>query len=168
RRDPAPGARLLGSPGRRDPRLRRPRSAAQAGRRVGASPAPSNAKGRRLPAAFFFYGSPDRLIFWCNAKDKLLLCKQINCIWHLVYIDWLQTTKRDRRFPEKGTPDVQDCRYFARAFRLPVRPPDGIDRPAADDQRPHCRPQRRPPVFWALSLKWGFGAPRVEARPSPP
>ena len=37
RRDPAPGARLQRSPGGRDPRFRRARSAAQAGRRIAGS-----------------------------------------------------------------------------------------------------------------------------------
>ncbi len=51
RRDPAPGARLLRSPGGGDPRFRRARPAAEAGGRVAALY--RRRKGRRHPAAFF-------------------------------------------------------------------------------------------------------------------
>ena len=52
RRNPAPGARLQRSPGRRNPRFRRARSAAQGRRRIGRAPSTPFQRPPVIPAAF--------------------------------------------------------------------------------------------------------------------
>ena len=45
---------------------------------------------------------------------------------------------------------VQDSFHRFRALQHAVRPPDGVDRPPADGQRPHCGAQWRRALFRAL------------------
>ena len=69
RRDPAPGARLQRPPGRRDPRFRRARSAAEAGGRISPLSASESDEGRRFPAAFSLLETAIDAHLCCDAKD---------------------------------------------------------------------------------------------------
>lgn len=70
--------------------------------------------------------------------------------WHLVYVDCPQPTTRNASATEKGDTHVKDCIHRPRARELPAHPPDGLDRSAADGQRPDRRPQWRPSPIWPL------------------
>jgi hypothetical protein len=80
----------------------------------------------------------------------MLLCKQIHCLWHLVYIECSHVRKRRRAAHQKGDDHVQDCRYRFRTFHRPVQPPHSLDRPPVDDQRPRVGSQRGPSLFRSL------------------
>jgi hypothetical protein len=75
----------------------------------------------------------------------MLLCKQIRCPWHLVYINSLQITKRSSAAIWRKGHHVQDCCHGHPAFERLVRAPVSLDRPAADEERRDRGPQRRPP-----------------------
>ena len=74
----------------------------------------------------------------------------MRCVWHLVYINSPQITKRSHSAPLKRGPNVQDCIHRPRTLQHPVRPADGLHRPPADRERPHLRAQRRPAPFRSL------------------
>ena len=81
RRDPAPGARLQRPPGRRNPRFRRARSAAQAGSRVaGHHLGWNHPKSRRLPAAFSsFRMSIAGFLLHCKRPPPATLVRGFPC-----------------------------------------------------------------------------------------
>src|SRR5437868_2421905 len=89
--------------------------------------------------------------FCCNAQSRMLPCKQAHCLWHLVYIIWPQMMSRPVAGPPaKGDTNVQDHRPHARALLHAVRPPDGLDRPPADEERGDLQPQWRPAALRPL------------------
>jgi hypothetical protein len=51
-------------------------------------------EGRRLPAAFLF-GAP--IASWCIAQIIMLLCKQMNCWWHLVCLPLGRPPSQDKK-----------------------------------------------------------------------
>ena len=87
----------------------------------------------------------------------MLLCKQTGCCWHLVYIN-SPSTAASRCHAYEGDEHVQNCFSRPRAFRHPVRPPDGQYRLVADEQRPDRYPQRRPPILRPLKALGGASA----------
>lgn len=73
----------------------------------------------------------------------MLLCKQIHCRWHLVYIISSQIMRRRLAAFQEREPNVQNCFYLVRAHQHPVRPPVRSDRPPAAGLRGDDDPQRR-------------------------
>lgn len=80
----------------------------------------------------------------------MLLCKQIRCRWHLVYIISFQIMRRRLAALQERESNVQDCFHLVRALQHPVRPPVRGDRPPAAGLRGDDDPQRRHPPLQRL------------------
>ena len=95
--------------------------------------------------------------FCCNALGH---CCHANkpLFWHLVYINCPDHEAERSATSERGH-TCPRLHPSASSLQHPVRPPDGLDRPPSDREQPHRHPQRRPPLFWALSAN--FAASRV-------
>ena len=105
------------SPGRRDPRFRRARSAAEAGGGISRLQQPRKCKGRRFPAAFSLFGMPIDAIY--VALHTPIAAMQTNLLFlasgiHKLFPDHEAELLR----LQKGDTNVQDC------YRRPrTRPP---------------------------------------------
>lgn len=97
---------------------------------------------------------------YCVAEGKLLLCKQVCCLWYLVYIDWSQTTKRppgrQEREPTWPRPPLSGLH--------PTPPSSPACSPCADRLCPHLAAQRRPaPLRPLIPAFKDFGAWRRQS-----
>ena len=80
----------------------------------------------------------------------MLLCKQIRCRWHLVYITSFQIMRRRLAALQEREFNVQDCFHLVRPLQHPVWPPVRGDRPPAVGLRGDDDPQRRHPPLQRL------------------
>ena len=109
-------------------------------------------KGRRFPAAFCHWETRS-LHLCCIAKWNMLPCKQTDCGWHLVYLDWSLADNAAIRCRNQGTHHVQHHFFRPRSFGGPFQSLHDLHRSLSDGARRLRGAQRRPALFRSLSSK---------------